>query len=353
MRITRPLALAASAAVLAVTLTACSGQQGGEQELSWEDSPLSEYMAAAYGTGLSVEEQQAKADEETRKIEELTAECMQAEGFEYIPNVQNGTTIFSEDDDVWDPESREWVEQYGYGIFNDPYGNDPQPESEEYVDPNQEYVESLSESEQSAYSETLYGAQPSEDEMNDPEFDWDAFYETADLGCSGEASDEVSGMDTWEELNTQFEPLLTKMDELYLKVQEAPELVELDAAWSACMAEAGFPSYSTQADPSTELGEKQSAFWDEQNAAYEEIDWETVTEEEIAALDAQNDPSTKPEWKELAEQEIEVALADLECREETDYRDETMRVQFALEEQFIADNEADLEAYRAAAEQMS
>lgn len=353
MRTIRPLALSASAAALVVVLGGCSAQGGQKQELSWEDSPLSTYMSAAYGTDLSVEEQQAKADEEAREIEELTAECMQAEGFEYVPNTQNSATVFTEDDGVWDPDSRKWVEQYGYGMFNDPYGEQPAPESEQQVDPNQEYVESLSESEQAAYSATLWGEQPSEEEMNDPDFDWDGFYETADLGCSGEASEEVSGTDAWEELNAQFEPLLKQLDELYTSTQQSEEMVALDEKWSSCMADAGFAGYTTQADPANELSEKQTAFWDEQNAAYEEIDWETATEEEIAALDAQSDPSTTPEWKELAEQEIEIALADLECREKTDYRDESMRIQFALEEQFIADNKADLEAYRAAAEQMS
>ncbi|MDI6943670.1 MULTISPECIES: hypothetical protein [Microbacterium] len=352
MRTTRPLTLVASAAILTATLAGCSQQGGGEPELSWEDSPLNEYTAAVYGSDLSPEEQQKQMDEQTREIEERTAECMQAEGFEYVPNLQNGGVVF-EDDGVWDPESREWVAQYGYGMFNDPWQDQPQPEPEEYVDPNQEYIESLSESEQLAYNETLYGEQPSEDEMNDPEFDWDAFYETADRGCNGEASDEVYGSNLWDKLYEEFEPLMTKMDELYTTVQESPEMVELDAEWASCMADAGHAGYTKQADPMNELSEKQNAFYEEQNAAYEDFDFENASEEELAALEEQSDPTQTPEWKELAEKEIEIALVDLDCREKTDYRDASLRIQFELEEQFIADNKTELEAYKAAAEQAS
>ncbi len=53
----------------------------------------------------------------------------------------------------------------------------------------------------------------------------------------------------------------------------------------------------------------------------------------------------------LGEEEVELALADLGCREETDYRQKAQDIQFELEEQFIADHESELEALRAAAEQ--
>ncbi|MGW9113945.1 hypothetical protein [Microbacterium sp. NPDC055683] len=357
MRTTRPLLLAASASALALGLTACSTTGGGgANELDWEDSPLYEYTNAGYGGDLSIEEQQAQADEQNREIEEKTAACMQEQGFEYIPNLDNGGVVYGEDDGVWDPESREWVEQYGYGIFNDPYAEqnaEMSEQGEEYVDPNADYVATLSESEQTAFYEVLYGESPSEEESMDPEFDWDAFYETADQGCYNTASNEVYGSDQWEDLYEQFQPLMDAMNELYTTTQESDAMVELDAEWAACMADADYAQYTKQAQPTEELYEQQNAFWEDQNAAMEEIDWETATEEEIEALSQSTDPSQSDEWKQAAEDEIPLALADLDCREATDYRDRALEIQFELEEQFIADNKAELEAYKAAAEQAS
>lgn len=55
--------------------------------------------------------------------------------------------------------------------------------------------------------------------------------------------------------------------------------------------------------------------------------------------------------KELGEREIALALVDLECREKTSFTKKSMEIQFALEEKFIAANKADLDAFKAAAEQ--
>ena len=116
MRTTAPLALAA-AVVLTAGLTACSGPAAGGAPDPM-DSPLNKYMSAMWGGDLSEKEQQARFDKENKQREELIAECMAEEGFEYIPVVQNGGMVFSGDE--WDPEDREWVAQYGYGMVNVP-----------------------------------------------------------------------------------------------------------------------------------------------------------------------------------------------------------------------------------------
>lgn len=90
MRTTSPLATIAAIA-LVFTLAGCSGSGGGE--LSYEDSPLSKYLMASTGSELSREEQQKQADEQQRKQEELVAQCMSREGFEYTPNTDNGSTV--------------------------------------------------------------------------------------------------------------------------------------------------------------------------------------------------------------------------------------------------------------------
>src|SRR5690349_20703837 len=119
MRSTVPLAALAATAMVFV-LSGCGG--ASSDELSYEDSPLSEYLSAAWGSDLSPEEQQKKYDEQQVKVEELISECMSEEGFEYVPNTSTGTVMTS-DDTEWEPDKREWVEKYGYGYVNSPFAD--------------------------------------------------------------------------------------------------------------------------------------------------------------------------------------------------------------------------------------
>ena len=343
MRTTGPLAGIAAAA-LALTLTGCGGAAGGE--LTYEDSPLGQYLSSAYGGDLSPEEQQKQFEEQQRKQEELMAECMAEQGFEYEPNVQDGSFIVSGDDVEWEPEKKDWVEKYGYGIVNNPY-NEMGEEStaEEYVDPNQEYVESLSESEQTAYYETAYGVPPEEDELGEDgsfEYNWE------DAGCQGWAQNELQGEDPWQ--SDEFADLRTKMEELWTSSADAPELKELNAAWASCMDDGGEPGFTLQGDAQQSISDEQSALYeDASGGASGELDPEADAEADPDAMD----PSKSPEMKALGEREIELALVDLECRTKTSYMEESLKIQFALEEKFIAENKADLEAFKAAAEQNS
>lgn len=335
MRSTGPLAVLAASA-LALTLAGCSANGGGE--LSYEDSPLNEYLSASYGGDLSPEEQQKKFDEQQRQQEDLMAQCMAEEGFEYQPNVVNSGMVTTGDDIEWEPDDRKWVEKYGYGMVNNPFNTEEAAPMDEYVDPNQEYLDSLSESERTAYYETAYGVPPAEDEMSEDgiyEYNWE------NSGCQGWAQHEMEGDDPWQ--SDEFAGLRDKMNELWTAAQEAPEYKELNAAWASCMSDAGEPGFKTQQEASQSISDAQNKIYE---AAYgdgtTEIDPETM-----------EDPSKSPEMKELGEKEIALALVDLSCREKTDYTAESLKIQFALEEKFIADNKAELEAFKAAAEQAS
>ena len=239
MRSTGPLA-AFAATALALTLTGCSGLGGGG-ELTYEDSPLNKYLSAAYGGDLSPEEQQKQMDEQNREREELMAQCMAEEGFEYKPNLDNGGVIMSGEDVEWEPDKKEWVEKYGYGAVNSPFNEEgAQPPEEEYVDPNQEYVESLSESEQQAYWETAYGA-PQTEEMTEEEM---AEYNWEDYGCQGWADHEMQG-DADPLQSDEFADLRKKMEEFWSTTQESSEMKALDAEWAACMEDGGEPGFSS------------------------------------------------------------------------------------------------------------
>lgn len=298
-------------------------------------------MASAYGTDLSPEEQQKKYAEEDRKREELVAQCMKEEGFEYKPNVQSFS--FSEGTaEEWNPDSREWVSQYGYGMVNFP-GREETDSSNatEYEDPNADYVGTLSESEQAAFYEALYGPTPDEEDMpadgEAVEWDWSA------AGCSGWAQHERDGDNAMT--SDEHKPLMDAMNSLWEDTMSAPEISALNAEWAGCMADAGYPGFSAQQDAQNSINEKM-------NAAYENS---VPTATATGAASGETAPAGPDgaDMSELGKEEIELALADLDCREKTEYRDKMQEVQFKREQQFVDDHKAELEAFRADLEQGS
>ena len=130
--------------VLALSGCAAAGSGGGG-ELSYEDSPLGTYTTALYG-----DIDQEKFEAQQAEVEELVAACMKEEGFEYLPNTQNGGGVVMSSDDMEDRETEEWVASNGYGMIQSAEQMaEQQAQSEELVDPNAEYTASLSESEAS------------------------------------------------------------------------------------------------------------------------------------------------------------------------------------------------------------
>ena len=237
----------------------------------------------------------------------------------------------SSDDTEWKPDDREWVAQYGYGAVNSPFSEEPPPE-EEYLDPNADYVASLSESEQTAFYEALYGPMPDEDEMaegGEVEYDW------AQAGCQGAAQHEVAGEDLSQ--SEEFKPLFDAINELYVDMASWPGMAELDAEWATCMEDAG---HGGHANPM----EAQNSMYEEMNKLWEDLDMSA-------------DPSAAPvepdqaAMDEIAEREVELALADLDCREEIDYRDRHAEITREVEQQFIDDHKAELDAMVASVEQ--
>lgn len=309
---TKTIAIALLAGVTALTGCAASGSGAPQDDLSYEDSPLSAFL----GGDVEFDEDEYEATE--REVQESIAACMADEGFEYVP-VDVNAAYAEEDLEAQDTE--EWVAQHGYGIAtaDEPAGEEPTE------DPNADYVEALSPGEQQAYYDTLYGPMPSEDELAD---DGSYAYDWQDAGCQGAADHEVRG-DVLAP-GSEHDALLEAMGELYERVAESPDMVDLDAEWSACMADAG---HTDLEDP---------------NAA-----WERAMDDANALWGEDGSEPSDEATAAVREAEIELALADLRCREELDYDDGMLTVQFALEEQFIEDHRAELEAYRASIEQGS
>lgn len=333
-----------AALALGFAVTGCSndgGGGGGGNDLTYEDSPLYSMYDELYGfSEMSQEEAQAESDEQNRKVEELVASCMAEQGFDYIPNTTNSGTVYvGEENSEIDP--LEYARQYGYGMTTWEDTPDGQAMAEqdaqtEYVDPNQDTYEAMSESERAAWDAALWGAPQEYDEdadIEEYEYNWE------DGGCYGVAQHEVyevdnpgAAVDQLRE-DPQYTDLFTAMDNLYQTMQSDPKLTELNSQWSSCMADAGYPDFTTAEDAMMSVN-------DELNALYE-----AVPEE------AYNDPNfTGPDMTEIKKLEIETATADYTCRDKVDYDDEMLRIQFDLEQQLMDDYSAEIESLLAAVE---
>ncbi|TFD59424.1 hypothetical protein E3T43_04835 [Cryobacterium sp. Hh7] len=306
----------AAAALLSLTLAGCSSEKAAAK-LDPAESPLSKYMSGAYG---DYDEDSMLAQQNEQ--EELVATCMADEGFDYLPvdNSQYSGMM----SDSGDQNTEKWVAENGYGMSQSPEQlAEQQEQSEEFVDPNQDYVMSLSEGEQAAYYEVLYGVQPTEEEMGEDgsyEYTWET------SGCQGFASHEITGDQPSQE---DHAALYEAMSALYEDAQKSPELVALDAEWATCMADAGYADFTKKA-------EAVDSIMNAQNALYEEGS-ETGPDEKALA--------------DMREKELALAMVDFTCSEDLDYTDASMKVQFDLEEQFIIDHKSELDALIADYEQ--
>lgn len=344
----RRTATAAAAIALTASLAACNNGSGPGGDLSYEDSPLYKYMDVL-NSGYeerSEEEWQLEHEERERQREDLVAQCMAEQGFEYNPESNSGGFSFTWGGDDYDgPEygSVEFAQQWGYQVFTwdemmESQGYDPN-EGADYVDPNQDIRDAMSESEQEAWEEALWG--PPNYEEWDPDAEWDDSsweWNWEDQGCYGWAQHEVDG--DYEEDPTyqlyeepRFKELFESMGRIYEQAESSTEMSELNSKWSSCMADEGY-TYSVPWDA-------QESIYELQNSMYEDVvDWENFDGP---------DPALVEQYK---QQEIDTAVADYGCRAEVKFDDESMRIQFKYEEEFINNNKAALDEFLAAAQEL-
>lgn len=276
---------------------------------------------------------QEKYDQENLRREELISECMAKEGFEYIPNTDSGGTLISSGDESEGPawDSLEFAQQYGYGVVDWPGREDIEGLDglEAYVDPNEDYLHSLSESEQDAYYATLYGETVTVDD-EDYEFEDEAFeYNWEDNGCWGWADNQITSEDAsaaaWED--PEFEDLFLEMEDLWTQTMDAPDIVAANGEWAACMDKAGHPGFSSPEDA-------QNLMYERQNEIY-------------MAAESPSGEWTEPDdeaFEELRAEEIVLATADWKCKDEVNYTERLQKVDYEAQQAFVDSHRDQLEA---------
>lgn len=344
---TRTLRAAVLVGAAALILTACSDDGDGGSAPDAAYGPLDEYLARIGGYTLDEDRdfnaEQARMDEKNLRMEELIATCMAKQGFTYTPNKNSGAHAIATDELDFDPESREFAEQYGYQISRNPWeGIAARPD--EQTDPNKDYVDSMSESERDAYNEALYGAQSQS--QADPEGGDDAAWNWEEQGCQGAAQHEV-----WQggDLGSgEVEALYEEVRSFRKNLAESPEMAALNARWASCMADAG---YSDQTAPG-ESYEPLSQEWNQLNGSN---DPEYLALQESWDWEAKPEGPPKPVRNEAAVEaftakEIAMAVADWDCKDKIDYKAEETKIDIRAQEGFVDRHRNELEAAAAAAE---
>lgn len=302
------------------------------------------------GWGGDFDEEAAQQDfvEREKQVQEQVADCMAAEGFEYIPFVPDEGAFFA---GPFDDEN--FTETYGFGIstflLEDPFeeqfdeGDDPWAD-----DPNFDIVESLTDAEREEYYFVLHGPEPDIDWENSTEEEIDEYFATwQPTGCMNEAQEEAFG---GEQFFLEFDDAFSEMFE---RIEADPRIVGLQAQWSSCMAEAGH-TFENQEEMYFSLQDRMDEVvtWPnfETIDQGEPPDFESMTDEEIEAYYEELDKLYQPQYDEaellaLNEEEISIAIADKACN--ADFEEVYREVQAEYEQQFIDENRTALEAFLA------
>jgi len=307
-------AIASALIAAAITLLAACSPAALDQPTVVESrhGPLDEFWFQIVGTHPddTLEVTQYQAIQNHRIQEEMIAACMAEQGFEYIPWFEAAPQfrIAERDDDRPATDSREFAERYGFGLTtNPPDGFDAGvlvvwagPSVDD--DPNMVLRAAMSPTEDAAWAEALWG---SDDTIFGDE-----------IGCFGSAYLAIN-----PQLDPEFQALGAEIGTFRNSVLAGrfPELAALNAEWGQCMAEAGWQGY-----------------WDPlrvRELAYDEL----ITNSDFA------DSS-------LAAREISIALANYDCRQQISFDARRQQIDFALQQDFVNRNRAELDAWIAHAE---
>ena len=296
---------------------------GDDEPAGDSDEPetLEDYLGTDFFS-FDPEAQAANYARQEQQVQELIAECMTREGFEYIAVTRPvGDFGFGGPGDV------EFAADFGFGITTY-YGETESPWfQDDWIDPNQAIIEGLSESERDAYYDTLHGSSFSSGGFG---FDTDSATATSEdgsdseeevvvdsgfEGCGGQAYEEVYAFDDLQEVYEQLD-----LSSLYERVEADPRAAEIYADWSECMTERGYD-------------------YDDPNTLYEAVytDFQARLEEIVGSTGGFFDP-----FAGMSDEEIEELMTSLSPEEMDDFfSQEQQTTQQDIDQEALADLQAE------------
>ena len=323
-------------------------------------SPLDEYLDIAY-LDTSAEAEKAVWDAGQQAL----SNCMARFGFEYFPVAYNALPddAYTTSDSVDDPA---FMATHGYGITTwaimDPDENVGRSSDEAAYtpDPNEAIFDAMSAPEQSAYLAALRGILvPSGGDQSEPsavdaardisEYDAEALTEPEirELGCYTYAE-----VVTWDISEARRGAALRAgvyaelFDEIALirdSVAADSRMVAADALWSQCMSAAGHPDVATPDAAATLVWSWLDAATEglnaQMNAAMADGDGQEVQaiESQMVAINA-----------DIAPRELELAAADVSCRDTSGWYSTRGDVSHEIESAFVASHKAELTSFKLA-----
>ena len=315
-----------------------TGTQGDLPQASWVTEmdplpPLAQYGAYLDGPGDDPTTVAAKT-QRNDDIQNAIAACMASQGFRYTPLPpqidaaaarSRISTALRYLPVPYLPDDREAVARQGYGVL-------PTVEAQLAAegmspdDPNLAYTATLSPAEYQAYYSALYG-------------DYDDPAGTSASSCSGKATThfpEPLESDQQQTFDAEFGDLANAAR---IDVASDPRTIQLDAEWESCMNQQGFTFDKLEGDhgPNMAMGLALRTRPDGSVGSFRV----GVPAADIP-VDEQSLLGTEPERK--------VALADFDCRAETDYMDRLAEIRVSLDNQFITEHQTQLDQLAAAAQ---
>lgn len=342
----------ALAVVAVLALAGCGnsndpGAATGDQKT--DKSPLAEYMGEGFvssgsggmrmavraggGAGPS-EEDLAKQ----RKVEDATAACMKAAGFEYVP-VPPESQPKGKFNDAFNLPPDKFAEQYGYGISTIDWSK---AGTDDDSNPNTKIRNALSEKAKKAYDTALNGPNSTANGsivIAPKEGEGPKNSSALNLGCRGKAAEEVYGKGQDREAEfKKYENLFKDLQALAKRIEDDQRVVDATTAWADCLAESGQDGYKKIDEPRTKVSQKLDELSGNNPAGNNNPGKTVIGAPSLDKVDA-------AKLAELRKFEIDLAVADQKCRAKV-YDEPYKTVQYEKEKEFVEQHKAELEAYR-------
>ncbi len=273
------------------------------------------------GTKSGIQEHFEEMEHQT---ELAISECMKEEGFEYTP--QKGLEDTLDAMFEFELDSREYAEEYGLGITTTDLISLTAGGREVAInDPNQEYFESLSDTEQLAYEDALNGIiansdsmiDEEEDSMIDDEEDPSSIPSEEVPGCREKAyvtAESYSSTVQFPNFDRVFEVFVAELNQVNQDIVADQRYLDLMTDWSDCMADKGH-SYAEINELFDDVMLRQQDLMASIPDPFEglsESEIEELEPEEISALLDAAQPNDD-QMTELQEYEISVAVDSWDC----------------------------------------
>jgi len=317
------------------TAPSIAGQQGTLDEFIlriW--GPLGGPLGSLESPDL-LEAAQAQSDQQWRAREEYVAACMAEQGFSYVPFTGLAPRLELAEGPL--RGTREFAERNGFGLVASVgrgptffFGNAG-------TNPNQELLAVMSSAERAAWELALNGLPNPTGEERDPELD----------GC-GWRADEA----TRPTANDEFAALHAEILRFRQHLPVHPALLNLNSEWAACLADQGYPDFR---NPSALEDTLRSEWWiiqgwsQDLNQILLDWDWDglpdgppgwTVDEDGVGQIVLE--PGARAAF---TDRELALALADVDCREMLDFDARALVINHQLQQEFVAANRNELEAW--------